>query len=53
MKKELSGKFEEVILALMTPAGEFQAQELKHALKKKDGEAIVQILFACEPSTVR
>lgn len=53
LKKELKGDFEDVVLALMTPSIEYQARELKHAIKGKDGEAIVQILFSCEPSAVR
>ncbi|KAG0726842.1 Annexin A5 [Chionoecetes opilio] len=49
LTKELSGHFEDVVVALMTRSSDFLARELKHAIDEKDGEAIVQILFACEP----
>lgn len=53
LKKELSGEFENVILALMTRTCDFLAMELKQAIKKKNGPVIVQILFACEPSQMK
>lgn len=53
LKKELSGEFENVVLALMTQPFDFLAKELEHAVDLKNGEAIVQILFTCETPTLR
>lgn len=53
LKKELSGDLETVILALMTPTVDYLAQELEQALERKDGAAVVQILFTCEPLELR
>lgn len=52
LKKELAGNFEDVVLALMTPTSEFLATELKHALNRKDGDSVVQIIFASDPARV-
>lgn len=53
LKKELSGEFENVVMALMTRTTDFLAKELEHAVELKNGEAIVQILFTCETPELR
>ncbi|KAK8728469.1 hypothetical protein OTU49_008959, partial [Cherax quadricarinatus] len=53
LKKELSGYFEDIIVALMTPRVDYLAEELHHACKSKNGRVIVEILCTSENFFVR
>lgn len=55
LKKALSGKFEEVVLALLKTPAEFDAQELKHATKGlgTDEDTLIEILTSRTNSELR
>lgn len=53
LKKELSGDFEEVILAMMWTRTEYLMRELHNAVKHKKGQVLVEILCTHDNNFIR